>query len=101
MADVVAPVLEVKEDIASIEETFAAVKELVETAFAVLEDGKVTIGDITKLPALFVEVKKIIEAVQGIGAEAADLDSEELKKVMELVIDLGMFLAAKFGAKAA
>lgn len=89
------------EDIQSIKQTYDSVKKLVDVVFAVMEDGKVTIGDATKVPTLISELRKLIEAAKGIGPEAKDLDGEELKEVIEGAVDLVLHLAEKFGVKSA
>ena len=85
------------EDIASIKATIASVKKLTDSVAKVLEDGKVGLKDIGEVPTLIMEMNSLLEAVKGVGAEAKDLDAAEVKELLGSVIELVLYVAAKFG----
>jgi len=86
-------------DITQTKATLAALKELAHDVSLVMEDGKVSVGDVTKLPSLLADVKALVEAVKGVKPELEDLSKEELKEVLELVLDLSLDVAKKFGVE--
>ena len=85
------------EDIKSIEETIKAIKALVDVAAEVMEDGKVDVKDIAKLPEIFSKTKSLIDALKDVKAEAEDLDAKELREVLIAALDLVLYVAEKFG----
>jgi hypothetical protein len=83
----------------AIKEVFGKVKEIVDNAAVVMEDGKVGFSDLTVAPAMFMDIKDLVSAAGMVGDEAKDLSSEEIKEVLALVIDLGMHIAKKLGVQ--
>ncbi len=76
--------------------TIDATKKLVDIVALVFEDGKVSVGDISKLPSLFVELKKVAESVKTVQEEAANLDAQEVKACLEAFVDLVLHAVSKF-----
>lgn len=77
-------------------ELAAAAKEIE----LVLEDGKVSLLDLRHAPALFADVKAAVDALSGVKEELKDLDKDELQELLQMVIDMGLELAAKLEPKA-
>lgn len=83
-----------------IEGTLAAVeklKEIVETASVVLQDGKLSFSDISEIPELYADVRDLVVALQKLQAEAQDYSAGEVKTILSAVLDLGVIVAKKFG----
>ena len=83
----------------AIKEVFGKVKEIVDNAAVVMEDGKLGFSDLTVAPAMFMDIKDLVSAAGMVGEEAKDLSSDEIKEVLALVIDLGMHIAKKLGVQ--
>jgi hypothetical protein len=83
--------------IEGIKKAVEKLKEVIESASVVLQDGKISFADISEIPELYADIRDMVVALQSVGAEAQDLSSEEIKQVLGLVLDLGMLIAKKFG----
>jgi prefoldin subunit 5 len=90
---------QLSEDIASINATMASIKSLADIAEEVLADGKVDFKDIPQIPALFSEIKTLVEALKGVQAEVKDLDTAEIKEVVVAGFELLMYVYGKFQPK--
>lgn len=86
-----------KVGIEGIKQAIAKLKEVVESASVVLQDGKLSFSDISEIPEIYADIRDMVVALQSVGAEAQDLSSEEIKQVLGLVLDLGILVAKKFG----
>lgn len=86
-------------DIVATKAAIKALKEISHDVGAVMEDGKVSISDITKLPALLSDVKAFVDAAKNVKPELQDLSKEELQEVLSDVLDLGLEVAKKFGVE--
>lgn len=75
----------------------AKLKEIVESASVIMADGKVGFSDITEVPELYADVRDMVVALQKVQAEVQDLSADEVKELLSLVLDLGVFVAKKFG----
>ncbi len=73
-----------------------AVDDMVDTIGAIMEDGKIGIADLMKLPALFGEVKALVAASAQVQAEIGDLDVAEAQELLGAVLAIVAKVASKF-----
>ena len=75
----------------------AKLKEVVESGAIIMADGKIGFSDVTQVPELYADVRDMILAVQKAQEEAKDFSADEVKEVLSAVLDLGVYIAKKFG----
>lgn len=89
------------EGITNLKTAIKATKEVVETLGVVLEDGKVSLPDLVRVPSLFRSVNALIKAAQNSQAEIKDISAEEAQELVGELIPLITLIASKFGYKVA
>jgi hypothetical protein len=99
MQPVVNPIASKEIGIEAIKEAMARLKDVAEAASVVLEDGKVTVGDLKVVPELFADIKDLVAACKEGQAEIKDLNAEEMKIIVADMLDLVLYVAKKFGAQ--
>ena len=97
MDDVVNPVLTGGTGIEKLKEALGEVKEVVNQIGVILEDGKLSLSDLFKLPGLVGAGNKLVKAVVAAAPEVKDLSVEEAVELAPIMIEVVALIASKFG----
>lgn len=76
-------------------EVILAVKDAVEVAMKASEDGKIDWRDLKLAPALVADVRVLVSSASEVKEELKDLDADELRELLSMLIDVGLGLAGK------
>lgn len=76
-------------------------KDIVESLGVVFEDGKISLADLVKVPALFRATNSLVKAAQAVAPEIKDIDAAEAQELVSELIPLVALIASKFGFKVA
>ena len=98
MAEVVNPVLSTEQTgIEKLKEALGEAKEVVNQVGVILEDGKLSLSDLFKLPGLVGAGNKLVKAIVEASPEVKDLSVEEAVELAPMVIEVIALVASKFG----
>lgn len=85
--------------IENIKIAFNKLKEVIDNAVVIMEDGKIGFGDLTMAPEMFMDIKDLVSASMMVGDEAKDLSGDEIKEILGMLIELGTHIAGKLSSK--
>lgn len=77
-------------------EVLGALSGMVDIVSEVMADGKVTLGDMSSLPALFMDLKAAVEGVAAVKDEYKDYSHEDMKVIVGAVVELALKIGGKF-----